>query len=224
MEIDFYNFLIRMATKTKKKRKLETRNTIIVLVGAALFLLIVLLFNVLSTFRGLHTRECVINMVLIEKAMQKMQKEFAFEFSLEALGSDYILKALPIYMRYGKAAFVQDEDGFMKLRPREEIARLKPLSAGENYLLRSPQCPSGANYRLIASANKPHLFDVECPKHGILEQPDSEGRYTFSGNIYELPIRDTAMGIEAQVYLPQALRIDETSVRILPKFQPETSE
>jgi hypothetical protein len=210
-----------MAIKTAKKRKLETRRTITVIVAAGIFLLVVLLLNTLTTWRGLRTHDCLLNMVFIEKAMQKMQKEFAFKFSIEKVGSDYILRCLPIYMQYGKNAFFLDDQGFVKVKGREEVAALAPITAGEDYLMRVPHCPSGARYRLVPSVSKPGLFDVECPKHGLLEQPDKEGRYTFSGDIHELPLRDSAIGVEAVLYFPRTVRIDERSVTIAPKIQPQ---
>jgi hypothetical protein len=209
-----------MATKTKK-RKLETRKTIVVIVAAGIFLLVVLLLNTLSTMRGLRTQDCVLNMVLLEKAMQKMQKEFAFKFQIEQVGSDYVLRSLPIYMQYGKEAFSKDDQGFLRVKPRDQIASLNPIAAGDNYLPRVPRCPSGVTYSLIPSVNKPGLFDVECPKHGLLEQPDKEGRYTFSGDIHELPLRDSPIGVEAMVHFPPSIRTDEPFVIIAPKVQPK---
>jgi hypothetical protein len=211
-----------MPPKTTGKRKLETRKTVIVIVAAGIFLAAVLLLNALTTMRGLHTSDCVLNMALIEKAMQKMQKEFAFQFALDQLGSDYILRCLPIYLVYGQAAFQQDAQGFIKVKPREEIQRFEPIGRKADYLTpRELTCPSGINYSLVPSANMPGLFDVECPKHGKLEQPNNDGRYTFSGNIHEFAVRNTPLGIEAVLHFPKTIPIDEQSVIIVPKVMPK---
>jgi hypothetical protein len=204
-----------MKKQRKKKEKLETRNTLIIFAIVIVFVVGMLVLNAITSFRRLDVRTCVEDMVLIEKAMQVMRDEYKFRFDLEREGSQNILRSLAIYFNYGQEAFTEDEDGFLHLKSRDELEKLSRLNRTDRLLTEIPRCPSDAEYVLIPSTNEPGLFDVRCPKHDLLEQPNQHGKYEFSGDLNALTLRKTEVGSEARVYFPKHITLPEKYVRVV---------
>lgn len=204
-----------MKKQRKMKQKLETRNTIIIFAIVIAFIMCILVLNLITSFRRHDVRTCVENMVLIEEAMQTMHDEYKFRFDLERDGSQNILRSLAIYFLYGKNAFSEDENGFLHLKPRRELEQLPPLNRPDRLLTSIPRCPSGNEYVLLPSTNAPGLFDVRCPKHSLLEQPNKHGKYEFSGEFYALSPYKTEVGSEARVYFPKRLTLSKKFVTVV---------
>jgi hypothetical protein len=204
-----------MKKQRKKKEKLETRNTMIIFGIVLLFIIGILIMNGITSFRRVDERRCLQNMVLIEEAMQTMKNEYKFHFDLDREGSHKILLALAVYFSYGKDAFSEDEQGYLHLKGKDELTQLTPLNRPDRLLTTVPRCPSGQDYELLPSANAPGLFDVRCPKHSLLEQPNKFGKYEFSGNLYALNPIKTEMGSEARVYFPKHLQTQKKFVTVV---------
>lgn len=204
-----------MKKQRKKKEKLETRNTIIIFAIVILFIVGMLVINAITSFRRLDVRTCVQNMVLIEEAMQMMHNEYKFRFDLEREGSQNILHSLVFYFHYGNDAFTEGKEGFLYLKPKLELAKIPPLNRPDRPLTAIPRCPSGDEYILVPSTNAPGLFDVRCPKHSLLEQPNKHGRFEFSGDLYALDPHKTEVGSEARVNFPKHITLPKKYVTVV---------
>ena len=204
-----------MKKQRKKKEKLETRNFIIIIAIVILFIIGILVLNAITSFRRLDVRTCVQNMVLIEEAMQMMHKEYKFRFDLEREASQNILRSIVFYFHYGNDALTEDKEGFLYLKPKLELVKIPPLNRPDRLLTAIPRCPSGNEYILIPSINAPGLFDVRCPKHSLLEQPNKHGKFEFSGDLYVLNPHKTEVGSEARVYFPKHLTLPKKYVIVV---------
>ncbi len=204
-----------MKKQRKKKEKLETRNTIIIFAIVILFIVGMLVISAITSFRRLDARTCVQNMVLIEEAMQMMHNEYKFRFDLEREGSQNILRSIVFYFYYGNDAFTEGKEGFLYLKPKLELVKIPPLNRPDHLLTAIPRCPSGNEYILVPSTNAPGLFDVRCPKHSLLEQPNKHGKFEFSGDLYALSPHKTEVGYEAQVNFPKHLTLHKKYVTVV---------
>lgn len=209
-----------MGRKKKVKEVKETKKTIIILAIIAIFLVGVILFQTITSFRQFDLHRCIIQMVAIQEAMRKMDEEFLFRFNHPQQSDKYILDALQIYFKFGKSAFYQDEQGYLHYKSRAELERLPVVNRNDNFFSEyAQQCPAGGTYRLEASPGSKY-FNIYCSKHGGIEQPDSKGRYVYTGNFAKLQTTKAELGIESRLVVPSPFKIGKEIIILIPKPQP----
>ncbi|MCD6385642.1 hypothetical protein J7M23_07660 [Candidatus Sumerlaeota bacterium] len=214
-----------MGKKKRVKEVKETKKTIIILAIVGGFLIALLLSQTIFSFKRLDLQRCIINMVAIEEAMKKMDEEYGFKFDPKTQSDTYILNTIVLYFKYGKKALYRDEHGYIHHKPIQQLEGLEEVSRADNFFPEYPKCPDGGTYSFIPVENS-NLFNIKCSKHGIIEQPNAEGRYVFDGEFSRLSTYQTNLGWESRILVPRPYKIGKDIIYLVPKPKstPEPTE
>ncbi len=205
-----------MGKKKHAHEEKESKKVIIVFVVVGIFLLGILVFQGVKGFQRFAVRRCVTRLVVVQEAMRTMKAEYAFKFNPDTQSSKYILDSLVLYFKYGEDAFHTNEQGYLVHKPISELRSLPEARRGDSYFPDYPECPDGYNYQLEPVEASPY-FNLTCPRHGTLSQPDDKGRYVFDGAFSRLSPVEAEIGWEARLMIPSPYDIGKEMVILAPK-------
>ena len=88
-----------MAKKRKQvKEQKENKKTYIVIGVTVAILIAFMLVQTIGSFRQMDYYRCIVNLIVISEAMDKMAGEYVFPFDPEKQSSDTIIKSLVVHL------------------------------------------------------------------------------------------------------------------------------